>query len=46
MQALGNDKVMVVKNNVTVNQKLRALGLELVEVDLAEILKAGADLTA
>lgn len=41
VQALGNEKVMVVKNNVSVNEKLRALGLKLVEVDLVEILKAG-----
>ena len=41
VQALGNGKVMCVKNNRSVNEKMAALGLELVEVDLVEILKAG-----
>lgn len=41
VQALGNDKVMVVKNNRSVNEKMKAIGLELVEVDLVELLKAG-----
>ncbi len=41
VQALGNGKVMTVKNNKVINQKMKALGLELVEVDLVEILKAG-----
>lgn len=41
VQALGNGKVMTVKNNVEVNQKMKALGLDLIEVNLVEILKAG-----
>lgn len=41
VQALGEGKVMCVKNNTSVNDKMKALGLELVEVDLVELLKAG-----
>lgn len=41
VQALGDGKVMVVKNNTTVNEKMKALGLELIEVDFVELLKAG-----
>ncbi len=41
VMALGNDKVMCVKNNRSVNEKMKALGFELVEVDLVELLKAG-----
>lgn len=41
VQALGNGKVMVVKNNKAINEKMKTLGLELVEVDLVELLKAG-----
>ena len=41
VQALGDGKVMCVKNNTSVNEKMAALGLELVEVDLVELLKAG-----
>lgn len=41
VQALGNDKVMAIKNNVSVNEKMKALGLNVIEVDLCQILKAG-----
>lgn len=41
VQALGNGKVMAIKNNKSVNDKMKALGLNVVEVDLCQILKAG-----
>lgn len=41
VQALGNGKVMAIKNNKSVNDKMKALGLDVVEVDLCQILKAG-----
>lgn len=41
LQALGNDKVISFKNNNAVNEKMRALGFKVIEVDLVEILKGG-----
>lgn len=41
IQALGNGKVLSFTNNKIVNQKLKALGLEVITVDLIEILKNG-----
>lgn len=41
VQALGNGKVIAIKNNKVVNDKMKALGLDVVEVDLNQILKAG-----
>ncbi len=42
VQALGNNKVMAIKNNRPVNDKMREVGrLDVVEVDLMQILKAG-----
>lgn len=41
VQALGNNKVLAIKNNKSVNDKMREVGLDVVEVDLCQILKAG-----
>jgi len=41
VQALGDGKVLAIKNNKTVNDKMKALGLNVIEVDLCQILKAG-----
>lgn len=41
VQALGDDKVLAIKNNKVVNDKMRAIGLEVIDVDLCQILKAG-----
>lgn len=41
VQALGNGRVMAIKNNKSVNDKMKALGLDVIEVDLCQILKAG-----
>jgi N-dimethylarginine dimethylaminohydrolase len=41
VQALGDGKVMAITNNKSVNDKMRAVGLDIVEVDLNQILKAG-----
>lgn len=41
VQALGNNKVLAIKNNKSVNDKMRAAGVEVVDVDLCQILKAG-----
>lgn len=41
VQALGNNKVLAIKNNASVNEKMREAGLEVIEVDLCQILKAG-----
>lgn len=41
VQALGQGKVMAIKNNVAVNCKMKALGIDVIEVDLCQILKAG-----
>lgn len=41
VQALGDGKVMAIKNNKVINDKMRALGLEIIELDLVQILKGG-----
>lgn len=41
IQALGEGKVLTFEANKDVNQKLRALGLEVLTIDLVEILKGG-----
>jgi len=41
LQALGNNKVLTFSNNKEVNKQLRALGIEVITVDLVEILKGG-----
>lgn len=41
LQALGNGKVISTKNNIQVNQELKKLGLNVIELDLTEILKSG-----
>ena len=41
LQALGNEKVLTFTDNKDVNAQLRALGLEVITVDLVEILKGG-----
>lgn len=37
VQALGNGKVLAIKNNATVNDKMKALGLNVIEVDLCRL---------
>lgn len=41
LEALGNGKVMSFESNRRVNEQLRALGLEVIDVGLSEILKMG-----
>ena len=41
VQALGNNKVLAIKNNKSVNDKMREVGVDVIEVDLCQILKAG-----
>lgn len=41
VQALGNNKVLAIKNNKSVNDKMREAGVDVIEVDLCQILKAG-----
>lgn len=41
VQALGHGRVMAIKNNKSVNDKMKTLGLDVIEVDLNQILKAG-----
>lgn len=41
VQALGDGKVMAIKNNKVVNDKMRALGLDIIELELEQILKGG-----
>lgn len=41
VQAIGNNKVIAIKNNVVVNDKMREAGVQVIEVDLNQILKAG-----
>lgn len=41
LQNIGNNKVISFKNNSVVNQQMRALGLEVIEINLEEILKGG-----
>lgn len=44
LQALGNNKVLTLKQNTKVNEEMRKLGLETIEVDITEILKGGGGL--
>jgi len=41
LQALGDGRVISLRNNVKVNAQLRALGIDVFELDATEILKAG-----
>lgn len=41
VQALGEGKVLAIKNNKEINDKMRALGLDVIDLDLNQILKAG-----
>lgn len=41
VQALGNNRVLAIKNNKAVNDKMKVLGLDVIEIDLVQILKAG-----
>ena len=41
LQALGGDRVISLRHNIAVNAQLRALGLDVFELDATEILKAG-----
>ena len=41
VEALGNGKVIAIKNNKSVNDKMRALGLDVIDVDFCQVLKAG-----
>lgn len=41
VQALGNNKVLGIKNNVSVNEAMEKAGVEVVKLPLEQILKAG-----
>jgi N-dimethylarginine dimethylaminohydrolase len=41
VQAIGDGRVIAIKNNTVVNDKMKALGLNVIEVDLNQILKGG-----
>ena len=41
LQAIGNHKVISLKRNSKVNEELRKRGMDVIEVDITEILKAG-----
>jgi N-dimethylarginine dimethylaminohydrolase len=41
LQSLGNGKVISFRNNKIVNDKMKALGLDVIQLDLVEILKGG-----
>ena len=41
LQALGEHRVLSLKQNECVNEKLAAKGMEVIELDITEILKAG-----
>lgn len=41
LQGIGNDKVITFRNNKIVNEKMEALGLKTIKIDLVEILKGG-----
>ncbi|WP_196008079.1 dimethylarginine dimethylaminohydrolase family protein [Clostridium tyrobutyricum] len=41
LQALGDDRVITFNNNKIVNEKLDALGIKTIKLDLVEILKGG-----
>ena len=41
LQSLGEHRVMSLKRNEAVNEKLAAKGMEVIELNITEILKAG-----
>ncbi len=41
LQSLGNDRVITFNDNKNVNEKLEALGIKTIKLDLVEILKGG-----
>ncbi len=41
VQAIGNNKVIAIKNNKHINDKMRALGIEVIDVPFDQILHAG-----
>lgn len=41
LQALGNHRVMSLKQNTYVNRELEKRGMTVIELDITEILKAG-----
>ncbi len=41
VEALGNNRVMSLKQNTFINEALRSEGMEVIEVDMMELLKAG-----
>ena len=41
VQALGNNKVLGIKNNVSVNDAMEKAGVEVIKLPLEQILKAG-----
>ncbi|MDD6771420.1 arginine deiminase family protein [Inconstantimicrobium porci] len=41
LQAIGDHKAISLKRNSKVNEQLRAHGMEVIELDITEILKAG-----
>ena len=41
LQALGNHRVLSLKRNASVNEALGARGMDVIELDITEILKAG-----
>lgn len=41
LQALGNHRVLSLKQNARVNEELAKRGMEVIELDITEILKAG-----
>ena len=41
VEALGNGKVLAIKNNKSVNDKMKAVGLDVIELNFSQILKAG-----
>ena len=41
IQCLGSDRVISFKNNADVNSRLKTLGINVIEVEIEEILKAG-----
>lgn len=41
VEAIGNGKVLAIKNNKHINDKMRALGLEVIDIPLDQLLHAG-----
>lgn len=41
LQSIGNEKLISLKSNIEVNRKLRANGLDVIELNASEILKSG-----